>query len=351
LIAGDISLREHIVCVDDEEGILTALRQQLSARFGGECDISVAKNAHEALELIDDLQHDGEEIAVVIADQIMPGMKGVELLEEVHRRSPRTVKILLTGQAGLDAVVYAINRAALDQYIPKPWDEPDLRLTIQNLLSRFRLEREREELLAELQSKNAELASLNSSLEEKVQVRTRELEGLNTRLAELAITDGLTGLHNHRHFRERLTLELERSNRTGLPLSVLMIDVDKFKLYNDRHGHLAGDNALRGVAKVLQHGRRANDVVARYGGEEFAIVLVDVASNAAKDVAERIVANVAEFPFEFGSSQPLGRLTISAGVATAPADGVDAATVLATADRALFEAKSAGRNTVRVAGR
>ena len=121
-------MREHIVCVDDEEGILAALRQQLSARFGGECDIAVAKNAREALELIDDLQQDGEQLAVVIADQIMPGMKGVELLEEVHRRSPRTVKILLTGQAGLDAVVYAINRAGLDQYIPKPWDEPDLRL-------------------------------------------------------------------------------------------------------------------------------------------------------------------------------------------------------------------------------
>ena len=300
-------LREHIVCVDDEEGILAALRQQLSARFGDECDIAVAKNAREALDLIDDLQQDGEQVAVVIADQIMPGMKGVELLEEVHRRSPQTVKILLTGQAGLDAVVYAINRAGLDQYIPKPWDEPDLRLTIQNLLSRFRLERERAELLSELRSKNAELATLNSSLEEKVVERTRELEALNARLAELAITDGLTGLYNHRHFRERLSLEMERSNRTGLPLSVLMIDVDHFKGYNDRHGHLAGDNALRGVSKILQHGRRANDVVARYGGEEFAIILLDVGKSAAKEVAERICAQVAEFPFEFGSTQPAGQ--------------------------------------------
>ena len=347
----EIRLREHIVCVDDEEGILTALRQQLSARFGGECDIAVAKNAREALDLIDDLQQDGEEVAVVIADQIMPGMKGVELLEEVNRRNPRTVKILLTGQAGLDAVVYAINRAALDQYIPKPWDEPDLRLTIQNLLSRFRLEKERQELLAELQAKNSELANLNSSLEEKVAVRTRELENLNARLSELAITDGLTGLYNHRHFRERLTLELERSNRTGLPVSVLMIDVDSFKLYNDRHGHLAGDNALRGVSKVLQSGRRANDIVARYGGEEFAIVLVNVAAASAKEVAERVANQIAEFPFEFGATQPLGRLTISIGVATAPADGLDPASVLLAADRALFAAKAAGRNSVRVAGK
>lgn len=330
---------------------MTVLRQQLSARFGSECDITVAKNAREALDLIEDLQHDGEEVAVVIADQIMPGMKGVELLEEVNRRSPRTVKILLTGQAGLDAVVYAINRAGLDQYIPKPWDEPDLRLTIQNLLSRFRLERERQALMEELQAKNAELATLNSSLEEKVAARTRELEKLNSKLSELAVTDGLTGLFNHRHFRERLTLELERSNRTGLPVSVLMIDVDHFKLYNDKHGHLAGDNALRGVAKLLQHGRRANDIVARYGGEEFSIVLADVGKNAAKEVAERIAAQIAEFPFEFGVTQPSGRLTISVGVATAPEDGTDPAVVLAAADRALFVAKNAGRNTVRLAGR
>jgi diguanylate cyclase (GGDEF)-like protein len=272
-------------------------------------------------------------------------------LEEVHRRSPKTVKILLTGQAGLDAVIYAINRAGLDQYIPKPWDEPDLRLTIQNFLSRFRLERERQSLLNELKSKNAERANLNESLEEKVAARTRELENVNARLSELAVTDGLTGLYNHRYLRERLSLEMERSNRTGLPLSVLMIDVDHFKVYNDRHGHLAGDNALRGVSKILQHGRRANDVVARYGGEEFAIILLDVGKAAAKEVAERICAHISEFPFEFGATQPSGKLTISVGVASFPDDGADPAIVLAAADRALFAAKNGGRNTVRMAGK
>jgi diguanylate cyclase (GGDEF)-like protein len=129
-----------------------------------------------------------------------------------------------------------------------------------------------------------------------------------------------------------------------------MIDVDHFKIYNDRHGHPAGDNALRGVSKILQHGRRANDVVARYGGEEFAIILLDVGKQAAREVGERICAQVAEFPFEFGGSQPLGKLTISLGVASFPDDGSEPAQVLAAADRALFAAKSAGRNTVRVAG-
>ena len=345
-----MALREHILCVDDEEGILTALRQQLVARFGGECDITLAKNAQEALDLIEDLESDGEEVAVIIADQIMPGMKGVELLEEVHKRSPQTVKILLTGQAGLDAVVYAINKAGLDQYIPKPWDEPDLRLTIQNLLHRFRLEKERKGLLDELREKNAELATLNTSLEQKVAERTRELETLNTRLSELAITDGLTGIYNHRHFGERLALEVERSGRNNLPLSVLMIDVDHFKKYNDAHGHLAGDNALRAVSRILQQSRRANDLVARYGGEEFAILLLDIGKEAAREVAERISAQVAAFPFEHGDTQPLGKLTVSVGIATCPDDGTDPAVVLDAADRAMFAAKAAGRNTVRAAG-
>ena len=132
--------RETILCVDDEAGVLTALQQQLSARFGHECEIALAQSADDALELIDELQREGEDLAVVIADQIMPGMKGVDLLEVVHKRSPETFKILLTGQAGLDAVISAINRAELNLYIPKPWDEANLRLAVENLLRSYRLE-------------------------------------------------------------------------------------------------------------------------------------------------------------------------------------------------------------------
>src|SRR5215468_10490182 len=157
--------KEHIICVDDEEGILTALRQQLGARFGNECQIEVAQSAKDALELVDELERDGEPLAVMIADQIMPGMKGVELLEEVNRRSPGTTKILLTGQAGLDAVVAAINRAGLNRYIPKPWDEPDLRLTVEGLLTTYRLHRENGMLVEHLKNKNTELEKLNQDLD------------------------------------------------------------------------------------------------------------------------------------------------------------------------------------------
>ncbi|MFH0901340.1 MAG: response regulator [Pseudomonadota bacterium] len=162
------SAREHILCVDDEEGILTALRQQLRGRFGGQCEIHVAQSAKDALELVDDLVKEKEELAVIIADQIMPGMKGVELLEEVNTRSPGTTKILLTGQAGLDAVVNAINRAGLNYYLPKPWDEPDLWLAVDNLLRQFCLDRQNRRLVADLNIRNEELERMNQILEDRV---------------------------------------------------------------------------------------------------------------------------------------------------------------------------------------
>ncbi len=343
------ALRETILCVDDEEGVLLALRQQLAARFGHECDIATASSGADALELLDELERDGERIAVVIADQIMPGMKGVDLLEVVDRRSPTTTKILLTGQAGLDAVVSAINRANLNHYLSKPWDEASLRLAVENLLRQYRLTEENRQLVSTLSSKNQALVEMNRELEAKIHERTHELAEANSRLAQLAVTDGLTGLYNHRHLHERLALEVERSARNGLPLSLLMFDVDHFKHYNDHHGHPAGDDVLRTVARLLTEGRRANDMVARYGGEEFSVILVDTAKFTAAKLAERIRERVATHPFPFSERQPGGHLAISVGVASFPDDAADPDTLLKAADSALYAAKHAGRDCVVLA--
>ena len=342
--------RDHIICVDDEEGVLTALRQQLGARFGEDCEIDLARSGKDALELIDELGREGENIAIVVADQIMPGMKGVDLLMEVHKRLPRTAKVLLTGQAGLDSVVQAINFAGLSRYLPKPWEEPDLRLTIESLLANYRLQRNNAQLLVSLQEQNLKLEALNMGLEHKVRERTRALEEANRRLAELAITDGLTGLHNHRYLQEQLVLEVERSLRTAVPLGMLMVDVDHFRQYNNRFGHPVGDEVLRRVARLISEHRRVNDVVARYGGEEFALLLINADHRVAAHIAERLRARVSSELFPQAADMPAGRLTISVGVASCPADGTTPAGLLAAADAALFRAKHAGRNTVRVAG-
>jgi two-component system, cell cycle response regulator len=341
--------RETILCVDDEEGVLLALRQQLGARFGHECEIVTALSADDALELIDELERDGEPVAVVIADQIMPGMKGVEFLERVDQRLPLTTKILLTGQAGLDAVVRAINRAHLNHYMAKPWDEAGLHLAVENLLRQYRLASENRQLVEDLSAKNQALLEMNRELEAKVSERTHELAEANSRLAQLAVTDGLTQLYNHRHFHERLALEVERSIRNGLPLSLLMIDVDHFKHYNDHHGHPAGDEVLRQLARLLSDGRRANDFCARYGGEEFCVVLVDTAKLTGAKLAERLRERIVRHPFPYGDEQPDGRLSVSMGVATFPDDAADAEHLVRAADDALYRAKHAGRNCVILA--
>ena len=344
-----MTARETILCVDDEEGVLHALRQQLTARFGHECDIATATSAIEALELFDELERDGEHVAVIIADQIMPGMKGVDVLEQVDQRSPHTTKILLTGQAGLDAVTAAINRAHLNHYIAKPWDEASLHLAVENLLRQYRLSEENRHLIATLSSKNQTLLEMNRELEAKIHARTHELAEANSRLAQLAVTDGLTGLYNHRHFHERLALDVERSARNGLPLALLMIDVDHFKYYNDHHGHPAGDEVLRQIARLLSEGRRANDLVARYGGEEFSLILVDTAKFTAAKLAERIRERIATHAFAHAGAQPNGRVSISIGVASFPDDAAAADVLIRAADTALYQAKRAGRDCVVLA--
>ncbi|MGE0867600.1 MAG: diguanylate cyclase [Kofleriaceae bacterium] len=340
--------RDIIVCVDDEEGVLRVLRAQLGARFGHECQIATARSGDEAVALFDELTRENESIALVIADQLMPGMKGVELLEIVDRRLPSTTKILLTGQAGLDAVIDAINRAHLNHYINKPWDETALLLAVENLLRQHRLVNENQRLVASLSAKNQALIEMNRELEAKIHERTHELAEANARLAQLAVTDGLTGLYNHRHFHERLALEVERSQRSGLPLSLLMLDVDHFKRFNDSHGHPAGDEVLRQLARVLGDTRRANDVVARYGGEEFAVILVDTPKFTAAKVAERIRERVAAHDFTEAAPKP-GQLGVSVGVATYPEDGGDAEALVRAADTALYAAKRAGRDRVVLA--
>src|SRR5262249_2881044 len=143
-----------ILCVDDEEGVRRVLRQQLGHRFGEQCNITTAAAGEEALQLIEELHRDGEEVAVVLADQIMPGMKGTELLEQIDQRWPQILRVLLTGQAGLGAVVRAINQARLSPSLAKPWDETNLFLVVDNLLRRYHLEAENRRLVATLSQQN-----------------------------------------------------------------------------------------------------------------------------------------------------------------------------------------------------
>ncbi len=165
-------------------------------------------------------------------------------------------------------------------------------------------------------------------------------------LEKLSVTDHLTGLYNHRFLRSRLEEELNRSTRNGLNLTVIFIDLDFFKIYNDLCGHLAGDGALRKTADILKASVRDMDIVVRYGGEEFCIVLPGTSKKEAVIVAERIRQEIENEKFPNGENMPCGRLTASFGIASFPEDGHTFTTLVHSADLALYRAKAEGRNRV-----
>ncbi len=190
--------------------------------------------------------------------------------------------------------------------------------------------------------RHAELLHTKAQLETK----TRDLEAANVHLANaietlhrISTEDGLTGVSNRRHFDDTLAREWRRAMRSAAPLSVLMVDVDHFKAFNDEHGHQAGDEILRNVAHMLRDAvHRAADLVARYGGEEFVVLLPETNEPDARALAESLRASIAETP-----------VTVSIGVATlVPERDRNACEELVRiADAALYEAKRAGRNCVR----
>jgi diguanylate cyclase (GGDEF)-like protein len=167
------------------------------------------------------------------------------------------------------------------------------------------------------------------------------------RIAQLAITDGLTGLFNHRHMQQRLAEEVARADRFGHSLSVLMVDIDRFKRFNGTYGHQAGDRVLAAIARLIRETIRAADIPARYGGEELAVILPHTPLANACGLAERLRLAVEGLKFQPRRAAHPVRVTVSVGVATYPDHAVSAAELIDGADQALFQAKRDGRNLVR----
>ncbi|MCO5110381.1 MAG: diguanylate cyclase [Burkholderiaceae bacterium] len=223
------------------------------------------------------------------------------------------------------------------------------------LADRFnQMRRERAAMQAELLSTQKALIdtlrSTEQRLEEHVAERTLALEKANRRLEALSRTDGLTGIANRRRFDEVLASEWARSQRSGEPLALAMLDIDWFKAYNDHYGHLAGDDCLRSVAAVLSScAARHTDLVARYGGEEFAIVAPGTTAEQMQALALEIQQALAALALAHPTT-PSGCVTLCAGVAAAAATpGTTPDSLVAAADQALYQAKATGRNRVVLA--
>ncbi len=169
---------------------------------------------------------------------------------------------------------------------------------------------------------------------------------LYERARRIAITDQLTGLFNFGYFRERLTEETARADRYQRLLSLIIFDIDHFKRFNDTNGHPAGNEVLKSFSQILQSCVREVDIVARYGGEEMVVLLPEATRRDATQMANRIQEAIAAFAFEGMHSQPSGRITVSAGVATYPVDAASSEELVERADASLYTAKKTGRNKV-----
>ena len=344
-----------IICVDDEGVVLESLTEQLK-RHLDVLEIEAAESGEEALEVLAELSQEDIEVALIISDQIMPRMKGDEFLIKVHHQYPDICKIMMTGQADVDAIGNVVNKANLYRYIQKPWDETDLILTVKEAIKSFQQERQ-------LQEQNKRLRQLNTQLEQRVEERTAELQSqvvalqeaqhkileLNQQLEELSYLDGLTGIANRRFFDEMLTKEWERACREQFSLGLLLIDVDFFKKYNDHYGHPQGDECLKKVAQAIKSISRncRGALAARYGGEEFVVLLSEADIHDVYGIAERLLEEIATLKIPHALSDVSEYVTLSIGVCVDMPNGSQGFDdFISKADQYLYQAKKQGRSQV-----
>ena len=310
----------RILVVDDDESICGVMVRLLEAEGH---EVTSAVSGEDGLTLFRE-----DPFPLVITDIKLGIMDGLQLLQEIKKIDPNSLVVIITSYGSMETAVQALRYGAYD-YLFKPFEDLDL---VTSVVDRA-VEKNR-------------LSQENQSLIESLRRSKEELEELNRKLREMVVRDGLTGLHDHRFFQDTLTTEVARAKRHRRVFSLLFLDVDYFKRYNDVNGHLAGDEVLKGLAQIFREGLRATSTIARYGGEEFVILLPETGKDGAMKAAENIRQRVADHPFPGEESQPSGNLTISIGVATFPEDGTERSALIQSADRALYRAKQDGRDLV-----
>lgn len=322
--------KAKILIVDDRPENLLVLESLINAP-----DIELVK-AHAGEEaLAKTLDHD---LALVLLDVKMPGMDGYEVAELMRgNKSTRNIPIIfVTAEHKEQAHIFKGYDAGAVDYLFKPLEPVILKSKISIFLELYRQKEELREASLELDRRLTALEDLQQQLEEK-----------NEQLLMLSTTDGLTGLMNRRRFDELYCEEWQRGVRNRQYLSILLIDIDHFKVYNDEYGHLVGDECLKTVAKALTKvPRRYVDKVARFGGEEFVVLLPDTDLRGGEELAEKVRESIYALDIEHpGGNGREKRVTVSIGVSsTQPVVEKYPAELLNTADKKLYQAKDAGRN-------
>lgn len=307
-----------ILVADDEISIRSLVAEILEEEGH---DVTLAEDGEDALEKFNLSRHE-----IVFSDIRMPKMTGIELLAEIKNVNEQTQFIIMTSHASVENSIAALKKGAFD-YILKPFEDLETVVDAANrAIANLAAIREQEYLFSTLSRQNDELGSLNR------------------KFREMAIRDGLTGLFNHRHAQDRLAEEFDRAKKFGRDLSILFMDLDHFKFFNDTHGHQAGDDLLQMLGALLTQNTRESDVIARWGGEEFIIIAPETGSKQACVLAEKIRTQVAEYDFPHSSEQPLGVLSVSIGVATTTESVDDVERLVKLADDGAYHAKENGRN-------
>ena len=298
----------RLLIVDDEE-IMRAFLQEVLRDEGYSIDL--ASSGKEALRRMHESEYD-----IILTDIVMPELDGLGVVAATQELSYSPSVIVMTGYASMETAVESMKLGAAD-YITKPFNIDQIRIIVRN------------------------------AVQERV-LKAQAAEGEFYK--ELSRKDGLTELYNHRFFHQLLETEVSRAERYDRVVSLLMIDIDDFKSYNDTHGHPAGDVALRRLAQLLKQASRNCDFAARYGGEEFAVIVPEVSADSARRMAERLLKLIADTEFEGEEEMPGGRLTVSLGIATYPMQAGSKSELIEHADQALYRAKGLGKNRVVVFG-
>jgi diguanylate cyclase (GGDEF)-like protein len=289
-----------VLLVDDDIAVKSSTEEFLA--LSG-FNVTSASNAEEALELLDTFTPD-----IVITDIMMQEMDGLELTEYIKKNYGAAV-IVMTGYSADYSYEEAVNAGASD-FIFKPFRFEELDLRIKRVLQEMRLQNEHAKMMKKLE--------------------------------ELAITDGLTRLYNSRHFFSQVKTEMERYTRYLHPLSLLILDIDLFKNFNDTWGHLEGDKVLMAMGEIITCCLRTNDTAYRYGGEEFTVILPETRLEEACLVGERIMGILAERRFTPVPGESV-TVTISIGVTEfVKEDNLES--FIKRADEAMYCSKKAGRN-------
>lgn len=327
--------------VEDNQEDVFSLREKLAHSREIQINLTHVERLEKALQCLQQ-----ESFDVVLLDLSLPDSQGLDTFLSLDEKVPNLPVVLLTGSQDESLALEAIRQGAQDYLVKE-------QTTVSVLLRSINYAIERMHHLEKVFQSEERLQKINLELEKRVKSCTFELKYQNQELKKLfflATTDRITGIANRYRLEDFLEREWGDAIRNQVSLSVIMIDIDRFKRYNDTYGHPQGDKCLRQVAQTIDVTiKRSKDLVARYGGEEFIVILPDIDIDGAAVVAENIRSQVKTLNIAHATSEISDRLTISLGVAsTIPALNSHASNLIMTADRALYLAKQNGRNRIEI---